>query len=208
MVAIVVCAVLSATGEALAQPSDDSPGFWGQLRETTPAGASETIDETPGFWRQTGAGMKTIWTTGGADVFVPGYIWHMPWHYSDDQLERYNAAAWGLGYGRTLRRSGSRPRTLYGIVSADSYARPQYMVGYAWRAQWRPGGGAFSLGGGYTALLIGRYDKLRYAPLPIALPLVSIGVDRFEMMGVYVPGFEVGYFFLKLNLGRSSGSPH
>ena len=78
------------------------------------------------------------------------------------------------------------------------------MAGYAWRAKWRPGGKAFSLGGGYTAMLIGRYDKLAYAPLPVVLPLGSIGTDRFEVMGAYVPGYDVGYFFLKLNVGSSS----
>ena len=78
------------------------------------------------------------------------------------------------------------------------------MLGYAWRAKWRPGGKAFSLGGGYTAMLIGRYDKLAYAPLPVLLPLGSIGTDRFEILGAYVPGYDVGYFFLKLNVGSSS----
>lgn len=151
----------------------------------------------------TGSGLRTLWSGGATDIFVPGYIWHTPWQYSEEQLGRYNAAAWGLGYGRTLRSDRNRPRTVYGIVSADSYDRPQYMVGYAWRAKWRPGGGRFALGGGYTAMLIGRYEKLSYAPLPMMLPLGSMGTERFELMGAYVPGFEVGYFFLKLNVGRT-----
>jgi palmitoyl transferase len=77
------------------------------------------------------------------------------------------------------------------------------MVGYAWRARWRPGGGAFSFGGGYTGMLIGREDKLNYAPLPLIVPLGSVGFDHFEVMGVYVPYFELGYFFLRLNFGRN-----
>lgn len=185
----------------------DSPGFWGSLADTTPAGAIQPEHREQGFWSRTGTGMKNIWTRGGSDVFIPGYIWHFPYHYSEEQLARYNTAAWGLGYGRTLRSSPNRPRTLYGIVSADSYDKPQYMVGYAWRARWRPGGGAFSLSGGYTVMLVGREDKGNYAPLPFALPLGSIGTDRFELMGAYVPYFEVGYFFLRLNLsgGRVAG---
>jgi palmitoyl transferase len=77
------------------------------------------------------------------------------------------------------------------------------MVGYLWRARWRPVGGTFSLGGGYTVMVIGRHDRLRYAPLPVALPLGSVGVDRFELMGAYVPGFEVAYLFLKVNVGTA-----
>jgi lipid IVA palmitoyltransferase len=184
-------------------PDDESPGFWGTLGNTTPAGASEPRSEPQGFWGRTGNGLKTIWNVGRSDVYVPGYIWHLPYNYSEEQLARYNSAAWGFGLGRTLRSSPNRPRSLYAIVSADSYANPQYMVGYAWSARWRPGGNAFSLGGGYTAVLIGREDKLNYTPLPMVMPLGSVGFSRFELMGVYVPYFEVGYFFMRINVGRS-----
>ena len=205
---IVLAATMVATSfwvsaGAWAQPASDVSGFWGRLEHTTPAGAPPPSAEERGFWRRTGEGVKTIWTDGGSDVFVPGYIWHMPWHYSDDQLTRYNRVAWGLGLGRTLPSDHNQPRTLYAMVSADSYSRPQYMVGYMWRARWQPGDGAFSIGAGYTAMLIGRHDRLRYTPLPIALPLASIGLDRFEIMGAYVPGFEVAYLFLKVSIGTS-----
>jgi palmitoyl transferase len=200
--ALAAALVLASGSAASAQPAGGSSGVWSSMRGTLPGGVAEpSTDETRGFWSQTGEGLKTIWTGGGSDIFVPGYLWHMPWKYSDEQIARYNTAALGLGYGRTLRGAGSRPRMVYGVVSADSYSRLQYMVGYAWRARWRPGRGAFSFGGGYTAMLIGRYDRFRYAPIPIALPLGSIGVDRLELMGAYVPGFEVTYLFLKVNVG-------
>ena len=102
--------------------------------------------------------------------------------------------------GRTLVDERGRLRSLFGIVSADSYARPQYMVGYAWRARTAPRGPGLRLGGGYTLLFIGRSDKLSYAPLPIMLPLGSIGTDRIEIVGAYVPGFEVGYVFARLRM--------
>jgi hypothetical protein len=34
----------------------------------------------------------------------------------------------------------------------------------------------------------------------VILPLGSLGTDRFEVMGAYVPGFEVGYFFARLRI--------
>ena len=76
--------------------------------------------------------------TGGSDLFLPGYIWHMPWHYSEEQVGRYNTVAFGLGFGRTLRSRVTRPRTIYGVVSADSYSPPPG----TWSAmRGRPGGG-------------------------------------------------------------------
>jgi lipid IVA palmitoyltransferase len=199
--AAALCAWINGAQATVAQSSENPPGSSGEPLATAPG--DDPTEDTKGFWHHTASGMKTIWSTGGSDVFVPGYIWHSPWRYSDEQRNRYNAAAWGLGYGRTLATRRNRPRTLYGILSADSYSHVQYMVGYAWRAKWRPGGKAFSLGGGYTAMLIGRYDKAAYVPLPVALPLASLGTDRFEVMGAYVPGFDVGFFFLKLNVGSS-----
>ena len=165
--------------------------------------ATEPGDASNEAQPKSGSGFKSIWSSGGSDVYVPGYIWHLPYKYSEEQISRYNTTAWGLGYGRTLRGSGANhPQSLFAIVAADSYSKPQYMVGYSWRARWHPGGGAFALSGGYTALVVGREDKFHYAPLPGLLPLGTVGFDRFELMGAYVPYFEVGYFFLRLNFGE------
>jgi Antimicrobial peptide resistance and lipid A acylation protein PagP len=190
-----------ATDTALAQEATEGAGPASDGPEAATSRAAPAETQPPGFWSRTGTGVKNIWTGGGSDLFIPGYIWHTPYRYSEEQINRYNTAAWGLGYGRTLRSSPNRPSTLYAIVSADSYDKPQYMVGYAWRARWRPTGGAFSFGGGYTAFLTGREDKGKYVPIPFAAALGSVGVDRFELMGAYVPLFDVGYFFLRINFG-------
>jgi palmitoyl transferase len=192
----VLLAPIPAAGQEPDPPSAESDGF------AASASASDTSEQSQGFWHRTGAGIKHLWGSGGSDVYVPGYIWHLPYKYSEEQISRYNTTAWGLGYGRTLKNGANHPQTLFGIVSADSYSKLQYMVGYSWRARWHVGGGPFSVGGGYTALVIGREDKFSYAPLPVVLPLGSVGVDRFELMGAYVPYFEVGYFFLRVNFGE------
>jgi lipid IVA palmitoyltransferase len=183
---------------AAVQPGAEPHGFWSSLRASTPAGVSTRTGA--GFLARTGNGVKEVWGGGRDDLFVPGYIWHTPWQYSGDQLVRYNTAAWGIGYGRTMLDPKGNKRTLFAMVSADSYGRPQYMAGYAWRKMWRPGNGALRLGAGYTPLVIGRSDRLHYAPIPVALPLGSIGIERLELFGAYVPGFEVGYFFAKVGL--------
>ena len=183
------------------QPADDVDGDV-PSGGATPGEASEPEAERQGFWHQAGSGLKRIWNSGGSDAYVSGYIWHLPYKYSEEQISRYNAAAWGIGYGRTLSSGANRSRSLYAIVSADSYAKPQYMLGYAWRARWHPGDGPISFGGGYTAMVIGRQDKASYAPLPMVLPLGTVGVDRFELMGVYIPYFEVCYFSLRVNFSE------
>jgi palmitoyl transferase len=193
--------VTIAAGPATAQSNEEAQGFWGRVRTSMPSGFSASGSSTDdGFLRQTANGIKELWSGGHDDVFVPGYIWHLPWQYSSDQRARYNTSAWGAGFGRTVVDGSGHPRTLLALVSADSYSRPQYMAAYTWRARWRPRNGALSLGGGYTALLIGRADILHYTPLPLALPLASIGTDRFEILGTYVPGFEVGYFFARVRV--------
>jgi lipid IVA palmitoyltransferase len=188
--------LFGGAGLALAQ-DDQRSNAWVQ---TTPAGVAPETSDPRGFWHRTGAGLEAIWSGDQLDVYVPGYIWHLPWRYPTDRRSSYNDIAWGAGMGRTLVDERGRLRSLFGIVSADSYAKPQYMAGYAWRARTRPRGPGLRLGGGYTLLVIGRSDKLRYTPLPIMLPLGSIGTDRIEIVGAYVPGFEVGYFFARLRM--------
>jgi palmitoyl transferase len=180
-------------------PRDEPRGFWRWLLDTTPAGISTENGDSTSFWSRTGDGIRKSWSAGQGDIMVPGYIWHTPWHYSEEQRTRYNTVSWGIGYGHTMLDAENRARTLLGLVSADSFNRPQYMAAYIWRARWRPGGGALRLGAGYSALVIGR-SEFHYAPLPLALPLASIGIDRLEFVGAYVPGFEVGYFLARVGL--------
>jgi palmitoyl transferase len=199
---LVACVMAAPAAAQEGQPTGNADG-----EAARPGEGSEREAQPQGFWRQAASGVKRIWTSGGPDLYVPGYIWHMPYRYSEEQISRYNTAAWGVGYGRTLS-GANRSRSLYAIVSADSYAKPQYILGYAWRARWHPGGGPFSVGGGYTAMVLGRQDKASYAPLPLVLPLGTVAVDRLELMGVYIPYFEVSYFSLRVNFGEQpSASP-
>jgi palmitoyl transferase len=181
-------------------PQHDEPqGFWSRLSNTLPVGLSTENTANASFWSRTGEGIRKSWSSGRADIMVPGYIWHAPWQYSGDQRAHYNTVPWGIGYGRTTMDANGRARTLLALVSADSFKRPQYMAAYIWRARWRPGAGALRLGAGYTALAIGRAEY-HYAPVPLALPLASIGTDHVELIGTYVPGFEVGYFMARVGL--------
>ena len=174
------------------------PGFWRRLAGTTPMGMAPP--ETTGFWKRTGRGLAATWSGGHFEAWVPGYIWHTPWGYSDAQRERYNDAAWGLGLGPSAIDDKGHTRLLYAMGSADSFSNFQYMVGYAWMAHSLSKEDGMHLGGGYTMLLIGRKDRLNYTPLPLVLPMGGLGFRRFEVMTTYVPFLEVGLFMARIRL--------
>ena len=119
--AAVAWLAVGTTSPALAQPVDKPSDSCVRVQATTPAADSSGDGDTTGFWRRTADGIKKVWSSGRSDLFVPGYIWHAPWQYSGEQRARYNTVAWGIGYGRTMVDAAGRSRTLFGMVSADSY---------------------------------------------------------------------------------------
>ncbi len=189
-----------APAQEPAVPADDAPppGFWRRLAGTTPMGMAPP--GTTGFWKRTGRGLAATWNGGHFEAWVPGYIWHTPWGYSDSQRERYNDAAWGLGLGPSAIDDKGHTRLLYVMGSADSFSNFQYMVGYAWMAHSLSKEDGMHLGGGYTMLLIGREDRLNYAPLPLVLPMGGLGWRRLEVMTTYIPFLDVGLFLARIRL--------
>ncbi len=183
------------------------PGIASAQETTAPSqppsaasGAPAPAGDSAGIWRRTGRGIAAIWSAGHTEAFVPGYIWHTPWGYSVSQRERYNSVAWGLGLGRSAIDDKQRTRILYAIGSADSFSKPQYMVGYFWLAHTRPHDRGMHIGGGYTVAFIGRADRLSYTPLPLVLPVAGLGWHRFEVMTSYIPFLDVGLFFARIRL--------
>jgi palmitoyl transferase len=138
--------------------------------------------------------MKTIARDGKWDLYVSGYTWHAPWHYSSDRRDELNAFAVGGGFGKGLTDEKDNQRLLYGMVFSDSHYKPQYTVGYAWMARWTFGSD-FKLGAGYTAGFTSRSDIAGYAPIPLILPLLSAGTDRVQFYMVPIPVSDVLYFF-------------
>lgn len=201
LVAFVGIAVLATPARAQ-DAADPSRGFWGALADTTPLGAVERRDPYAGWWATTREGTKHVWSAGDHDVYLFGYAWHMPWKYGPSKQEFFNSQTWGFGYGHSLTDAGGRLRTLYVAGSLDSYEKPQFMAGYMWRARWRPGNGALRLTGGYTGLLISRHDYANYTPLPLILPVGSVGIRYFEVVATYVPVHEIGLFFCRISLPR------
>jgi len=76
--ALAACTVVACAIGAPAAAQDRQPAASEDGEAATPGEASEREAQPQGFWRQAGSSVKRIWRSGGSDVYVPGYIWHMP----------------------------------------------------------------------------------------------------------------------------------
>ena len=165
------------------------------INSTTPfpLGSDEERNRTwlSGAWD----GTKRIWNEGHQDLYISGYVWHMPYKWSAERRSSFNNNAWGLGYGRTLTDDRDNQRMLFGIVAADSYERPMYMAGYAWLARW-PLAGEVRISAGYSALLV-RHESTADFPVPAVVPLVSIGSNSAALYATFVSGMT--YVFGKIS---------
>ena len=160
-----------------------------------PLGSDEARAE--GFWHGVWDGTKRILSEGSQDLYVSGYYYHTPYHFSDHRRDEFNDNAWGLGYGRTLAEENQNQRMFYGMVVRDSHQKPFYLAGYAWVARWdfyRE----VQVGAGYSALLIAHSTSTNYWPVPLLAPVVSIGTNNAAIYATYFNG--IGYFFGKFSL--------
>src|SRR5215204_3654972 len=96
LTSVCIMAAAAATGPATAQSRDAANPL-----VDTPAGMAPDTSDRQGFWGRTGAGLETIWSGKERDLYVPGFIWHLPWKYSAEQRGTYNAIAWGGGFARS-----------------------------------------------------------------------------------------------------------
>ncbi len=71
----------------------------------------------------------------------------------------------------------------------DSFNKWEPIGGYGWEKIWRPGDqdGLLRLGLGYTAGITMR-DNWKYIPLPLVLPLASVGYGPATFQMTYIPG--------------------
>lgn len=178
--------------------SQESPGSRGRtvdaIESTTPFPLGSDEERNRGWLSGAWDGTKRIWNDGSEDLYVSGYVWHMPYKWSAERRSTFNNNAWGLGYGRTLTDDRDNQRMLFGIIASDSYRRPMYMAGYAWLARW-PLAGELRIGAGYSALLV-RHESTADFPVPVVVPLASIGTNSAALYATFISGMT--YFFGKV----------
>jgi len=86
--------------------AEDKADAWTSFSEKVgstlpfPLGSDEARAE--GFWHGVWDGTKRILSEGSQDLYVSGYYYHTPYHFSEHRRDEFNDNAWGLGYGRTL----------------------------------------------------------------------------------------------------------
>jgi lipid IVA palmitoyltransferase len=195
----IALALAGAAGAVCAQqPPGESARTLDALSATTPAGVAANSASDAGWFDRAWDGTKRIASEGDRDFYLSGAIYHMPYAYSAERRGELNEGGWGGGLGKTLTDARDNQRMLYAMVIRDSHYKPQYMAGYAWMARWNMGG-EVKFGLGYTAMLIARSDYAEYTPMPVILPLASVGTDRAALYATFIPFSNVLYMFGKLS---------
>ena len=171
-------------------------GIVDSFLETLPGGASPYPDA--GFVGNQLNGMHDIIERGRTGLLVPLYTNHPNWDY-DNRYEE-NAYPFGAGLSRGIIDERGNERLVYAMFFRDSHYEIEPIMGYAWLARYPLANTGLHLGAGYTAGLTFRQDY-NWLPIPVPLPLLSLGNDWFDVYGTYIPGSNVFFFFSKMRLG-------
>ena len=102
--------------------------------------------------------------------------------------DKYNERPWGAGFGMSRWDEKGNWHGLYLMAFKDSFNKWEPIGGYGWEKTWRPlADDNFHLGLGYTLGVTAR-DNWNYIPIPVVLPLASIGYGPATFQMTYIPG--------------------
>nr|WP_148677777.1 lipid IV(A) palmitoyltransferase PagP [Klebsiella sp. RIT-PI-d] len=122
------------------------------------------------------------------DLYIPAITWHARFAYDKEKTDRYNERPWGAGFGQSRWDEKGNWHGLYFMAFKDSNNKIEPIGGYGWEKIWRPlADDNFRLGLGYTAGFTAR-DNWYYVPVPLVLPLASIGYGPATFQMTYIPG--------------------
>ena len=170
-------------------------GLWDGFLQTLPGATSPYPDA--GFIGNQINGLYDIIDKGNTSLLVPTYTNHPSWDY--DNRNEENAYPLGVGLSRGIIDERGNERMAYIMLFRDSHYEPEPILGYAWVARFPIANSGFHLGAGYTAGLTFREDY-SWLPIPVPLPLVSVGTDWFNFYGTYIPGSNVFFFFSRIEI--------
>ncbi|NMP26055.1 phospholipid:lipid A palmitoyltransferase [Rahnella sp. SAP-1] len=141
------------------------------------------------WWSSWKNDVATTWQSPQhQDLYFPAITWHNRATYDRAKIDRYNERPWGGGYGISRYDENGDWHGLYFMAFKDSFNKWEPIGGYGYEKIWRPlQDPEFKLGLGYTAAITAR-DNYNYIPLPLILPLASVGYDRFTFQATYIPG--------------------
>jgi palmitoyl transferase len=141
------------------------------------------------WWSSWKNDVATTWQSPQhQDLYFPAITWHNRATYDRAKIDRYNERPWGGGYGISRYDENGDWHGLYFMAFKDSFNKWEPIGGYGYEKIWRPlQDPEFKLGLGYTAAITAR-DNYNYIPLPLILPLASVGYDRLTFQATYIPG--------------------
>lgn len=123
-----------------------------------------------------------------SDLYIPAITWHARFAYDKEKTDKYNERPWGGGYGISRWDEKGNWNGLYIMAFKDSFNKWEPIGGYGWEKTWRPlTDDKFHLGLGYTLGVTAR-DNYNYIPIPLVLPLASIGYGPVTYQMTYIPG--------------------
>ena len=143
--------------------------------------------EDDGWATRSADHLSSIARDGETEWFLPFLTYHLRYAYSPEKIASYEESPLGFGIGRGRFLDDGNWAGLYMMGFQDSHARPQWLAGYGWQKIWRSARD-IRFGLGYTAFLTTRSDINDYQPMPVLLPLASVGYRNFSIEGTFVPG--------------------
>ncbi|WP_369788881.1 lipid IV(A) palmitoyltransferase PagP [Rouxiella sp. WC2420] len=158
-----------------------------------PGVTSENSIEQPsgfsGWWSSWKNDVSTTWSAPQRhDLYLPVITWHNRLTYDRAHTDNYNERPWGAGYGISRYDEKGDWHGLYIMAFKDSFNKWEPIGGYGYEKIWRPlQDQGFKLGLGYTAAVTAR-NNYNYIPIPLVLPLASIGYERLTLQATYIPG--------------------
>lgn len=152
--------------------------------------AAEETGSAPARWYDRAyQRLETTWREGKPELYLPLHTTHLRFAYSREKIESYNEDPRGIGMGKGMYDADGDWHGLYFVGFKDSNSKPEYAAGYGYRTFWNPAGD-LKLGLGYNAFITARSDIGHYAPIPLLLPVVSLGYKKFTLDTTYVPGWS------------------
>ncbi|MFD3239116.1 lipid IV(A) palmitoyltransferase PagP [Rahnella perminowiae] len=143
----------------------------------------------PGIWSDFKDKVSTTWNDSDSqDLYLPVITWHNRLTYDKEKTDKYNERPWGGGYGISRYDEKGNWNGIYLMAFKDSHNKWEPIGGYGWEKIWTPAEDKnFRLGLGYSAAVTAR-DDYKYIPIPIVLPLASVGYNKLTFQATYIPG--------------------
>lgn len=142
-----------------------------------------------GWWNSWTNDVSTTWNDSPSkDLYLPVITWHNRLTYDKEKTDKYNERPWGGGYGISRYDENGDWHGIYLMAFKDSHNKWEPIGGYGYEKIWQPAQDKnFRLGLGYTAAVTAR-DDYSYIPIPVVLPLASVGYNKLTFQATYIPG--------------------